>query len=425
MGICSSSKNTNASVNSKKIETIHSQTKKEKDNNSTNVVSPKKPFNPISQMSILEDIHKFYNMQREIGSGSFGIVREAKNIKNDKTFAIKTIWKNQVEDELYLREEIEILLSIDEENIIKCFEVYEDKNCIHYVMEYIQGGDLFDFIINSSSKKLDEKLALNIFMQMIKAVHYLHCEGFMHRDIKPENFLIFTDDKNQLKIKLIDFGFACHFKPNEKKRDKVGSINYIAPEMLLEEDCEYDCKIDIWALGICLYNMLVGKQPFADDDIVLLAEKIKKDELNFSHPVFSTINHNTKKIIEEVLNKNPHKRPSAADIKLIPWLNQLIGTDEQETKFEEFKPKQSNIQNIQNLISFKKNMKAHFWNFCVSNLKLDIIKIIFIDFDKIKEDLFSQDLKNYKEVIDIIIKYLKDKNQDFLQFLGKFSKFYY
>lgn len=339
-------------------------------------------------------MHTVYSLLKDVGSGAFGIVREAEKKSDKSRYAIKTVWKEKIDDSNFLKEEIEILLSIEQENIIQCYEVYEDSECIHYVMELINGGDLFDFIINTDTKKLEHNLALDLFMQMISAIQYLHIEGFMHRDIKPENFLVYYEE-NKVKLKLIDFGFACHFKPNEKKVDKVGSINYVAPEMLSDdENAEYDCKIDVWAVGICLYNMLAGKQPFADDDVNELARKIREDPVNFNHPVFNTINHNTKKLIESILCKDPEERPSASDIKIIPWINQMIGTDEKPTEVADFKPKAHNVQNIKMLLNTKINIKPEFWALCLNHLSNDTAKSIYVSL--LSHPLYSILLSNRK-----------------------------
>lgn len=388
MGICKSTTSSSASHNHKsdgghfdalvKPEVAN----KQEEIKPSSYPSKKDRFEALSSMTVKEDIYLIYDIIRDIGSGTFGLVREAKKkLEADASthYAVKTVWKSQVQDLTFLREEIEILLSIDNhDSIIRCFEVYEDATCIHFVMEFIQGGDLFDYIINTASKRIEEKQALDMFMQMVSALQYLHLEGFMHRDIKPENFLVYYEE-NKLKIKLIDFGFACHFKGNEKKKEKVGSINYIAPEMLIDdENAEYNCKIDVWALGVCLYNMLVGKQPFADDDIDLLARKIRNDPVAFHHPVFNTVSFNTKKLIESILSKDPEERPSASDIKVLPWLNEMVGTDEKPTEFVDYKPNKGQIEKIQVLLNTKINIKPEFWNLCIRHLNLSEARSIYV-----------------------------------------------
>ena len=401
-------------------------------NNSNDLLTSSQPkkikqvrnFVPKSEMSKLEDVYLNYKFIRDLGSGSFGVVREVEVInknnsnipKDSKKFAIKTIQKDKVEDESFLREEIEISLAVDNEYIIKCYEVYEDPKHVHYVMELIEGGDLFDYIINSPSMRLEEKESLYLFMQMVQAVQYMHLEGFMHRDIKPENFLVYYDinDNNKLKLKLTDFGFACSFNVNEKKKDKVGSINYVAPEMLddITEDAPYDFKIDIWALGVCLYNMVSGKQPFTDDDIEELAKKIRNKPVSFNQPVFNSINYNVKEFIASILEKDPNKRPCASDIRVDQWLNNYLGSlDEIPTLQIDVKFDKKNVDNIKNLINYKKNIKPDFWGLCLENLKTATAVSIYNNFlEENKSDLFAQKLMSFEKLIIIILDFLQNES---------------
>lgn len=166
---------------------------------------------------------------------------------------------------------------MNHENIIKCYEVYEDVHCVHFVFEYINGSDLFDFIIQTENMRISEDQSAHIFSQILDALHYLHLNNIVHRDIKLENFLIYNHDSN-LKVKLIDFGFAS--KTIDFLKDKIGSLSYLAPEIFTEE--RYNNKVDIWAAGITLYNMLTGKQPFSNNynDNQLIEDIIGKD-INF------------------------------------------------------------------------------------------------------------------------------------------------
>lgn len=128
------------------------------------------------------------------------------------------------------------------------------------VLEYSTNGDLLDYIINNYPHYLSENKAALLISQYLEAVHYLHLNRIVHRDIKPENFLLFEEDFN-VKLKLIDFGFAT--KIDKELHDKLGSIPYMAPEIFLNDT--YDEKVDLWACGIIMYNMLTGSQPFFAD----------------------------------------------------------------------------------------------------------------------------------------------------------------
>lgn len=138
------------------------------------------------------------------------------------------------------------------------------------VMEYSDNGDLLDYLINSHPQHISETKAAVFISQCLEALHYLHLNRIVHRDIKLENFLLFEEDFS-IKLKLIDFGFAS--KLDNELTDKVGSIPYMAPEMFVSQI--YDEKVDIWACGIMLYNILTGSQLFYADSQSELVLKIK------------------------------------------------------------------------------------------------------------------------------------------------------
>lgn len=158
--------------------------------------------------------------------------------------------------------EAEISLKLNHENIIKYYEIFEDDEYITYVMELAEGGDLFDFIIGCPLGHLPADIVIALSIQIFSVVNYLHLEkGIMHRDLKPENFLIKIDADNKPLIKLIDFGFATYIPKNgEKIAEFLGTREYAAPEIMQAKG--YQEKVDEWALGVIMYNMLTGFEPF-------------------------------------------------------------------------------------------------------------------------------------------------------------------
>jgi len=232
---------------------------------------------------LILDVSNFYTLNTTIGSGSFGLVRTATNNQTGQVVAIKTIWKsNFSEDKLtYIQQEVEFLLDCNDDNIIKCYDVFEDDHSVNFVLDLIEGGDLYDFIMNSPEHKIPELTCIELFKQMISAVQYLHnVKNIVHRDIKPENFLM-KQEGTTLKVILIDFGFALKCNEGEYLYDKVGSLQYMAPEQLAD-DSKHDRCVDFWALGVVLFNMLTGKQPFSrrDGDEALI-KNIINVKINF------------------------------------------------------------------------------------------------------------------------------------------------
>lgn len=178
---------------------------------------------------------------------------------------------------IFLKQEIEISLEVCHENIIKCHKIYEDVHYVNFVFDYINCGDLFDYIIQSENNCVLEFQAAMIFSQILDALHYLHTINISHRDVKLENFLIINEE-NKIRVKLIDFGFAAKTSVSPFT-DKIGSLSYLAPEIFTE--LTYDTKVDVWATGIVLFNLLTGKQPFSNNSESEMISEIVSKDINF------------------------------------------------------------------------------------------------------------------------------------------------
>ena len=252
---------------------------------------------------------------------------------------------------------------MDNDNIIKCYDVYEDRNYVHFVFDIVEGGDLFDYIISNDDHHLNEMNAAQLFSQIMDAIHYLNQQNIIHRDIKLENLLIMQGDAN-LKIKLIDFGFAVKI---DKITEKLGSLNYMAPEIHLDKG--YDSKVDMWAVGIILYNMLSGKQPFSGDNEKILVNKVINEEINFNYGCWSTIGNDCKNLIKILLSKNPQERPTAFEAKNHSWILTRTKNYNDPTVAYKFNPKPELLGDI--IVSLK----------TFSNLKNDLFRILLKYFD--------------------------------------------
>lgn len=332
-------------------------------------VEMKIPTDKISPYTKYDDVNKYYTLGAHRGSGSFGIVREAIEKETGQKFAVKTVWKAQFTDKKkFILQEIEILLRIEHENIIKCYQVYEDHTCIHFVFDLIEGGDLFDYLISSPNHIIPENRAVEFFNQILDALLYLHENSIIHRDVKPENFLIYNTG-SQIKLKLIDFGFAAILPEGQKLSDKVGSLQYIAPEMLQED--AYDNKIDMWAAGILLYNMFTGKQPFFGKTETELINNILTSEVNFNEKFK---NSHAKSLCANLLIKNPVERFSASQAKASMWIQNYINISILPTiQGVKFQPKEENIKNILMMLNQQSDVKADVWNLLLTYLNIETI----------------------------------------------------
>ena len=174
-----------------------------------------------------------------------------------------------------IKREIDILRSLDHPNIVKYFETYEDEHFLHIVMEYIPGDNLFKMITNKSYVSFTEKDINEIMIYLLKSVLFLHHNGIVHRDIKPDNILFSVPGKFS-SLKLIDFGLSIP-RNSKKEQYRVGTPYYMAPEMIYGRYCY---ESDMWSIGVILYVLVTGQQPFKGKDQEHVFEHISEGKYN-------------------------------------------------------------------------------------------------------------------------------------------------
>ena len=245
-----------------------------------------------------------------IGGGSFGQVFLVKNKINKKLYAIKHMKKKILAEKLNnldgIYKEIYIQSRIDHPNILPILYVSETVSDFDLVLEYAPYGSLFYFI--RKNKRLNEPLTFSLFIQVVNAVYFLHKNNLIHRDIKPENILIFNNNI----IKLCDFGWCAKLEEGQQRVTFCGTTEYMSPELVNHE--EYSKEIDVWSLGILLYEMIHGYSPFRPDkpkfqpkDVI---QNIRRHNLKFSKKV----SEECKELIYHLLEEDPNKRIKVEDI---------------------------------------------------------------------------------------------------------------
>ena len=251
---------------------------------------------------------------QELGSGSYGRVYLIKHNKTNEEYALKVIDKNKFK-QMYgkvdiIKNEISIHLKLIHENIIRLYNAYKDENSINLIMEYAKDGNLLELLSKPENKNgLDEQRAFDYFIQVVNAVYFLHQNNIIHRDIKPENILI---GKKGL-LKLCDFGWAKELNL-ENRSTFCGTMEYMAPEIVGSEN--YDFSVDIWSLGILLYELIFGHSPFKAKNMKSVILNIKSHDLTYEKP----ISLECRNLIEKLLNINPQKRLKIKDILEHPFV---------------------------------------------------------------------------------------------------------
>jgi serine/threonine protein kinase len=180
----------------------------------------------------------------------------------------------------------------------------------YLVTEYVEKGDLFEFI--NWNGPLREEEAIFYFRQMMTALEYCHSFNICHRDLKPENILL----KANGQIKIADFGMAAlQQNPNHQLRTTCGSPHYAAPELLRHQFYK-GSAIDIWSMGVILFAMLAGRLPFDDDDMGVMLAKAKRAEYKMPHH----LTRDAKDLIRRILVDQPAHRITMKQM----WRHALI-----------------------------------------------------------------------------------------------------
>ena len=269
-----------------------------------------------SSLAKRDDINKYYNIHEKIlGEGAYGQVCIGE--KNGETFAIKRIKKDKLNEIKSILLEAEISLQIKHENIIKYYEIFEENDYISYVMDLGEGGDLFDFIVGCPLGHLPADIVIDLLIQIFEVINYLHSvKGIIHRDLKPENFMIKINIYNKPQVKLIDFGLATYIPKNgQKLREFLGTREYAAPE--IHENSGYLEKVDEWAIGVIMYNMLTGFEPFKGETPSELKDSILFSEIKFDIIEDVELREINKKLLNRFVAKRLSCREALIEIKRI------------------------------------------------------------------------------------------------------------
>ena len=258
-----------------------------------------------------------YKKIKELGSGSFATVYLVKHNTTGSVRAMKEIKKisneGEEDNELEIINEINILMKMDHPNIVKIFGFYITSHYYYLITEYCEGGSLFDLIINNNGP-FPEIQASYIMHQIFSVVNYCHKMKIIHRDLKPENILINKNENNFVQIKVCDFGTSLMFNRGEVQDELVGSIYYIAPEVLKKK---YNSKCDLWSCGVIMYILLTGVPPFGGSNNRIIVEKILKHD--YDKTLLNKRCKACKELISLLLERNISKRIRADEALKHKW----------------------------------------------------------------------------------------------------------
>ncbi|KAK9472867.1 kinase-like domain-containing protein, partial [Dipodascopsis tothii] len=264
-----------------------------------------------------------WRLGRTLGRGSSGRVRLAKHSSTGKLAAVKIVPKAAADAKKAsgkkgrdaaglpygIEREVIIMKLIEHPNVMGLYDVWENRGELYLVLEYVEGGELFDYLIKKG--RLDEKEAVHYFRQIIWGVDYCHQFNICHRDLKPENLLL---DKHH-NIKIADFGMAALEASDKLLETSCGSPHYASPEIVAGKNY-HGSSSDIWSCGVILFALLTGHLPFDDDNIRDLLMKVQAGR--FQMP--PELSFHAKDLIWRILKTNPEERITTTQILDHPLL---------------------------------------------------------------------------------------------------------
>ena len=339
----------------------------------------------------------------ELGSGSFGRVILSKCVRSNKYCAIKTMNKARIRQGCgslsVIYNEIRIHSKLVHKNIIRLYNVYENDAEIKMMMEYANKGTLYE-TIKKTRNGFSEGEAFTYFIQVVFAIIFLHENNVIHRDLKPENLLLTENDV----VKLCDFGWSKEIDLS-KRSTFCGTVEYMAPE-IVDNKC-YDMGIDIWSLGILLYELCHGFSPFVAKTSHEIMIKIKEHNVKF----FKNLSKDCKDLILSLLEPNADIRMKSKDILNSPFVvnnisklpSTMITAKSQRASLDDYKPKKNmwKSNSFNKLTSFNKSYSS-----AIDEVKGNLFREKSKAKDKIgsMKDFNNRGIESFEEMRDNVVK---------------------
>jgi len=310
-----------------------------------------------------DDVYKYYEVIKNLGEGSLGAVSSARkkavggsaytetkqkfgvftvkkkkdspimstSSEHQREYALKSIQLGRVSTEFLdeMRNEIDILRTLDHPNIVKAYEVFETKRQIHIVMDLCAGGDLY------TRGPYSEKQSAAIVGKILSGVAYMHQKNICHRDLKFENIMWESTHKDA-EIKLIDFGLSTKYLPGRYMSEGVGTIYTMAPQVLKGV---YTEQADLWSIGVMTYMLLSSTKPFYHRKRRYMIDRILRCDYNFHGKQWLHVSQPAKDFVAALLKLNPGERLTAQQALDHEWLKNSFALSDR-------RPDEADMENI-------------------------------------------------------------------------------
>nr|XP_010975406.1 myosin light chain kinase family member 4 isoform X1 [Camelus dromedarius] len=281
-------------------------------------LAPPAPFDHRIVTAKQAAVNSFYTVSRTeiLGGGRFGRVHKCEEKATGLKLAAKIIRTRGTKDKDEVKNEISVMNQLDHVNLVQLYDAFESKNDIVLVMEYVDGGELFDRIIDDNCN-LTEFDTILFIRQICEGIRHMHQMNILHLDLKPENILCVNRDTKQIKI--IDFGLARRYKPREKLKVNFGTPEFLAPEVVNYDFVSF--PTDMWSVGVIAYMLLSGLSPFLGDSDAETLNNILACRWDLEDAEFQDISEEAREFIAKLLVKEKSWRVSASEALKHPWLS--------------------------------------------------------------------------------------------------------
>ncbi|XP_059376752.1 myosin light chain kinase 3-like [Carassius carassius] len=291
-----------------------------------------------------------------LGGGRFGQVHKCAELSSGLTLAAKIIKVRGMKERDEVKNEIGVMNQLNHANLIQLYDAFESRTNLTLIMEYVEGGELFERIIDENYQ-LTELDAIVFTRQICEGVQYLHQQYILHLDLKPENILCVNTTGNQIKI--IDFGLARKYRPREKLKVNFGTPEFLAPEVVNYDFVSF--PTDMWSVGVITYMLLSGLSPFMGDNDTETMNNIMHANWDFDAEAFENVSEEAKDFISSLLVTAKCSRMSASGCMKHSWLNNL------EDKAKVYKVWLKSQMRLQRYLAAHRQWKKHFYAVAAAN----------------------------------------------------------
>ncbi|POM63420.1 AUR protein kinase, partial [Phytophthora palmivora] len=251
-----------------------------------------------------------FEIGKPLGKGKFGNVYLAREKQSKYVVALKVLNKQQLVKssmEHQLRREIEIQSHLRHKSILRLYGYFYDSKRVYLIIEYAPQGELYKKLMRAG--RFSEKQSALYIQEMARALIYMHSKHVIHRDIKPENLLVGYNGE----LKIADFGWSVH-APSSRRTTLCGTLDYLPPEMI--ENKPHDENVDVWTLGILMYEFLTGAPPFETENTKETYRRIAHVDVKFP----SYVSSEARDLLMKILRHDPQQRIALERVLEHPWI---------------------------------------------------------------------------------------------------------